>query len=85
MKEIYCNYKIQILKDGEKYFLRFDGGQVASLIKEIGITDAEVQELMNITSVDESSNFLINLPMDRWIKARLIPPSEYIGNTGMLY
>ena len=85
MEEIYCNYKIQILRDKENYFLRYDGGQNVTLIKEIRITPVEVQRLLNITSVQESIDFLTKVSTKRWIEARAVPPSEYIGNTGILF
>lgn len=85
MREIFCNNKIQILLEGETYFLRYETGQIASIINEITISDEEAQELMRMENSSDTFKFMLSQCKDRMLNARTILPPEYIGNTGQLY
>lgn len=85
LKEIYNENKVQIIQDGNNYFLRYDAGQVASEIHEISISHIEVQKIMSLSSVQETFDFLISYCRKRLLNARQVFPHDYIGHTGKLY
>lgn len=85
MEEIYNDCKIQILKDGESFFLRYERGMIVSDIREIAFTEGEALKLMEMKSVEETFNFLFENWLERIAQDRHVKVEEYVGNTGKLY
>lgn len=48
MEQIYSRFGIAIIKQDEKYFMQYDGGEIVSVIKTIEISEQEAKELQEL-------------------------------------
>lgn len=84
LKEIYNDYGVQIVSDGNHYFARFDRGGVAAVVREITITCEEAQELMSIKDSYEVTCYIRSGPRyNRWMHCR--PVHDDVGDTMKLF
>ena len=81
MKQIYCKFCIQIVTDGRSFFLRFDGGEIATCIQEIPIPYHAVAHIMELNSAQEISNYIHAAFSAELRSARVVSPNEYVGDT----
>jgi len=65
MKQIYSGFGIAIMKQGEKYFMQYDSGKIASVIKEIEISEQEAKELQVQKNEDSLYEYMIKNLCDR--------------------
>ena len=65
MDTIYESHGIEIVKSGEKYFLRYDDGEIVSKIKEIEISENEAMEIRAITTEQGLYDYMIHNLNDR--------------------
>ena len=64
--DIICeSYGIEIVRGGEKYFLRYDAGEIVSKIKEIEISKKEAVEIQAITTEQGLYDYMIHNLNDR--------------------
>jgi len=64
--DIICeSHGIEIVRGGEKYFLRYDAGEIVSKIKEIEISKKEAIEIQAITTEQELYDYMIHNLNDR--------------------
>ena len=60
MDVIYESYGIEILKSSEKYFLRYDAGELIYKINEIEISEKEAVEIQTMATEQEVYDYMIN-------------------------
>ena len=80
-EEIYNQYGVQVLLDGGRYFLRYDGGSIAVQIREISVSREEAQQIMSLNDGMKIAAFLRTDCYDRWKCPKQVTPSEYVGDT----
>lgn len=65
MNKIYEDYGIEILRDDEKYFLRYDAGEIVVQLKDIEISEVEAREIQQQKSEKELYDYMIKNLNDR--------------------
>ena len=64
--DIICeSHGIEIVRSGEKYYLRYDAGEIVSKIKEIEISEKEATEMQAITTEQRLYDYMIHNLDDR--------------------
>ena len=64
--DIICeSHGIEIVRSGEKYFLRYDAGELVSKIKEIEISEEEAMEIQATTTEHGMYDYMIHNLNDR--------------------
>ena len=54
MQQLYSNYGIEIMLDGEDYYMKYDSGEIVSEIRQINISKKEAEDIQkqpDITSI----------------------------------
>jgi hypothetical protein len=59
MEYIYNDYGVEVYKKGNKYFLRYDAGELVVQMKEIEITEQEAEQILSQKSSEELYGYLI--------------------------
>lgn len=75
-QKIYEAFGIQLLEESGIYYMRYDGGEVAVIIKEIVLTSEEAELLRSLTSQASICDFLKSLYGQRMDNAKTILPTE---------
>lgn len=65
MEVIYNQFGIEVLKENDSYFMRYDAGGIASKIVKIEITEEEAKELQQQMTDQDMYNYLIRNLNDR--------------------
>jgi hypothetical protein len=65
MEQIYNKYGIEIIKKDNKFFMKYDAGEIAVQIREIEITEDEVKYIQSKKDSKELYNYLIRNLNDR--------------------
>ena len=65
MDVIYESHGLEIVRSGEKYFLRYDAGELVYKINEIEISEKEAMEIQSITTEQGLYFYMINNFNDR--------------------
>lgn len=65
MDVIYNQFGIEILKENDSYFIRYDSGEIASKIIKIEITEEEAKEIQQQMTDQAMYNYLIRNLNDR--------------------
>lgn len=65
MDKIYEDYGIEIFKNDEKYFLRYDAGEIVAQLKDIEISGVEAREIQEQKSEKELYDYMIKNLNDR--------------------
>lgn len=65
MEHIYSRFGITIIKQDEKYFLEYDNGEMASVIKKIEISEQEAKELQDQKDGNSIYEYMIRNLSDR--------------------
>jgi hypothetical protein len=59
MEHLYDNHGIEIYKKGERYYLRYDAGELVVQMNEIEITKDEMMQIQSQKSSEELYQYLI--------------------------
>ena len=65
MDVIYESHGLEIVRSGEKYFLRYDAGELVYKTNEIEISEKEAMEIQSITTEEGLYYYMINNFNDR--------------------
>ncbi len=65
MEQIYSRFGITIIKQDEKYFMQYDNGEMASVIKKIEISEQEAKELQDQKDGNSIYEYMIKNLCDR--------------------
>lgn len=65
MGQIYSSFGITIIKQNEKYFIQYDSGEMASVIKKVEISEQEAKELQEQKSGKAIYEYMLKNLSDR--------------------
>ncbi|ROR31747.1 hypothetical protein EDD66_101365 [Mobilisporobacter senegalensis] len=65
MQQIYSNFGITIIKQGEKYFMQYDSGEMVSTMKKIELSEREAKELQEQKDGNAVYEYMIKNLNDR--------------------